>query len=112
MNTTDIDTRTPSPPFGYSQPCVYSEQQQIHLVAEFHAHRISPARIAYRTGIDIGFVKGLIEGEQYPKMFKALLKHYRTKRKEQRLAQSKKLKGREQFDLQMKIEAESIESNC
>jgi hypothetical protein len=100
------DVRSPSPPYGYSKVCDYSEQQQIHLVAEFHAHRISPARIAYRTGIDIAFVRDLLSGEAYPKMFKVLLAQYRRNRRDQRLQQSLKLKGSARYHLQQGIEAD------
>lgn len=39
-----IDTRTPSPPYGYSRVCTHSREQQIHIVAEFHVHKIRPSR--------------------------------------------------------------------
>ena len=58
----DTDTRTPSPPYGYSRLCHYSREQQLHIVAEFHAHKIRPSRIAYRVGIDIAFIEALIAG--------------------------------------------------
>ena len=47
------DTRTPSPPYGYSRECHYTRDKQVHIVAEYHAHKIRPSRIAYRVGIDI-----------------------------------------------------------
>ena len=55
------DSRTPSPPYGYSRECDYSREEQIHIVAEFHAHKIRPSRIAYRVGIDIAFIDMKIE---------------------------------------------------
>ena len=51
------DGRTPSPPYGYSRECTHSREQQIHIVAEFHANKIRPSRIAYRVGIDIAFIE-------------------------------------------------------
>jgi DNA-binding transcriptional regulator LsrR (DeoR family) len=74
------DKRTPSPPYGYSRECTHNREQQIHIVAEFHAHKIQPNRIAYRVGIDIAFIEELIE--------------------------SKRRKGVVQYELQQKIEAE------
>ena len=53
---TVADTRTPCPPYGYSCCCDLSERRQIELVAEFHAYRIRPTRIAYRLGIDIALI--------------------------------------------------------
>ena len=62
-DTNNGDTRTPSPPYGYSRECTHSREQQIHIVAEFHAHKIRPSRIAYRVGIDIALIEELIAGE-------------------------------------------------
>ena len=39
----------------------------MHIVAEFHAHKIRPSRIAYRVGIDIAFIEELIAGETEPR---------------------------------------------
>ncbi len=101
-----VDTRTPSPPLGYSKACTHSMQQQIHIVAEFHVHKINPKRIAYRTGIDITLVEDLIAGESQEKLFKRLLAHYRTRRRDQRLKKSLRQKGIAQATLQDDIERE------
>ncbi|WP_205737320.1 hypothetical protein [Halioglobus japonicus] len=63
------DTRTPSPPYGYSRECHHSREQQMHIVAEYHAHKIRPSRIAYRVGIDIAFIEALIAGEEEAERF-------------------------------------------
>lgn len=103
---TDTDTRTPSPPYGYSRQCSYSREQQIHIVAEFHAHKIRPSRIAYRVGIDIALIEELIAGETEAERFVWLVKHYRKKRYQQRLQDSSARRGIAQYELQQKIEHE------
>ena len=79
------DDRTPSPPYRYSRECNYSRQEQMHIVAEFHAHKIRPSRIAYRVGIDIAFIEELIAGESEPELFPRLVAHYRRQRFQQRM---------------------------
>lgn len=100
------DTRTPSPPYGYSRECTYSREQQIHIVAEFHAHKIRPSRIAYRVGIDIAFIEELIAGETEPERFAHLVKQYRTARYQQRLRDSVKRSGIARYEQQQQIERE------
>ena len=100
------DTRTPSPPYGYSRPCDYSREQQIHIVAEFHAHKIRPSRIAYRVGIDIAFIEQLIAGEVESERFPVLVKHYRSKRYHQRMDASSAVSGVTRYELQQQIERE------
>jgi len=100
------DTRTPSPPYGYSRECTYSREQQIQIVAEFHAHKIRPSRIAYRVGIDIALIEELIAGETEPERFAQLVKHYRTRRYQQRLRDSRDRTGIARYELQQKIERE------
>ena len=100
------DTRTPSPPYGYSRECTYSREEQIHIVAEYHAHKIRPSRIAYRVGIDIAFIEELIAGETEAGRFERLVKHYRTKRYQQRLRDSVASSGVTRFELQQRIERE------
>ena len=100
----DIDNRTPSPPWGYSQPCDYDEQTQLHLVAEFTAHRIRPERIAYRTGIDIAFVRELLAGNAHARKFKQLLAHYRKHRRQQHLLEAEALKGTARFEQEQRVE--------
>lgn len=107
-NDTNADRRTPNPPFGYVCECEHTQEQQIRIVAEFFANRIKPARIAYRTGIDVQFVKQLIDGKLYPQHFKQLLAYYRRNRRTQRLNASMKYSGSQRFELQKQIEAEYV----
>jgi len=100
------DTRTPSPPYGYSRECTHSREQQMHIVAEFHAHKIRPSRIAYRVGIDIAFIEGLIAGEIEPQRFAQLVKHYRIGRHQQRLRETQVKTGIARYEQQQKIERE------
>jgi len=98
--------RSPSPPYGYSRECVHDREEQIHIVAEFHAHRIQPARIAYRIGIDIAFIEELIAGETEVGRFDRLVTHYRKQRFSRRMKDSKAKKGGVQYELQQKIARE------
>ncbi|MCB1688825.1 MAG: hypothetical protein KDI33_10080 [Halioglobus sp.] len=100
------DTRTPSPPYGYSRECTYPREQQIHIVAEYHAHKIRPSRIAYRVGIDIAFIEELIAGETEAGRFAQLVKFYRKGRYQQRLRETQKSTGVTRYELQQKIERE------
>lgn len=97
------DTRTPSPPSGYSRVCSHSKEEQIHIVAEFHAHKIRPSRIAYRIGIDIAFIEELIAGEAEEGRFSRLVSHYRKQRYSKRMRDSKVKKGVGQYELQQTI---------
>lgn len=103
------DTRTPSPPYGYSRECTHTREQQIQIVAEFHAHKIRPSRIAYRVGIDIAFIEELIAGETEPERFAQLVKHYRAKRHQQRLRESAKSTGVARYEQQQRIEREFVQ---
>lgn len=100
------DNRTPSPPYGYSRECTHSREEQIHIVAEFHAHKIRPSRIAYRVGIDIAFIEELIAGEVEAERFPRLVAHYRSQRYQQRMKDSRVRKGIAQYELQQTIERE------
>ncbi|MEM9253998.1 MAG: hypothetical protein AAGA91_01040 [Pseudomonadota bacterium] len=100
------DTRTPSPPYGYSRECTYSRDEQMRIVAEFHAHKIRPSRIAYRMGIDIAFIEELIAGEIEPERFPELVKFYRTRRYQERLRDSGVHNGIARYELQQRIERE------
>jgi len=104
--TTNSDTRTPSLPYGYSRECTHSREEQIHIVAEFHAHKIRPSRIAYRVGIDIAFIEELIAGEIEAERFPRLVAHYRRQRYQQRLRDSTTRRGIAQYELQQRIERE------
>jgi hypothetical protein len=103
------DTRTPSPPYGYSRQCSHSREQQIHIVAEFHAHKIRPSRIAYRVGIDIAFIEALIAGELEPGRFERMVAHYRKQRYASRMSDSTRRKGGVQYEMQQKIEKEFLQ---
>jgi hypothetical protein len=100
------DTRTPSPPYGYSRECHYSRDRQIHIVAEYHANRIRPSRIAYRVGIDIAFIEALIAGEEEPELFPRLVALYRQQRYQQRMRDAISLHGGRRFEQQQRIERE------
>lgn len=101
---TDSDERTPSPPFGYSRPCGLDREAQIRVVAQFHAHRIKPNRIAYRMGIDIAFIEALIAGEVEKERFGRLVDSYRRQRYRDRLRDSAAQSGSRRFELQQEIE--------
>lgn len=100
------DTRTPSPPYGYSRECHYSRERQIHIVAEFHAHKIRPSRIAYRVGIDIAFIEALIAGELESERFPRLVAQYRRQRYHQRMRDSNRRSGISRYEQQQRIERE------
>ncbi len=105
-DTPQTDARTPSPPHGYSRECTHSREEQIHIVAEFHAHKIRPSRIAYRVGIDIAFIEALIAGEIEADRFPALVAHYRRQRFQQRMRDSGSQRGITRYELQQRIERE------
>jgi hypothetical protein len=94
----------------YSKSSEKTLQQQIDVVAHFHAYKIRPERIAFRTGIDIELVNQLIMGDGHQRLFKALLARHRRSRRDQRLQKSKRIKGIAQADLQDQIEKEYIDS--
>jgi hypothetical protein len=100
------DGRTPSPPYGYSRECTHSRDEQIHIVAEFHANKIRPSRIAYRVGIDIAFIEELIAGETEAERFPRLVAHYRRQRFQQRMRDSGRRQGIARYELQQQIERE------
>lgn len=104
--STNGDARTPSPPYGYSRECSHTREEQIHIVAEFHAHKIRPSRIAYRVGIDIAFIEELIAGEVEAERFPRLVSHYRRQRYKQRLRDSRSRTGVARYELQQTIERE------
>jgi hypothetical protein len=108
---TETDSRTPSPPFGYSRECHYPLEQQIRIVAEFYVHKIRPSRIAYRMGIDIDLVDKLIAGDIYQQVFDEMVAYYRKHRRSQRLKDSQQLKGSARMELQTEIEREFTDSN-
>lgn len=101
---TDTDERTPSPPYGYSRPCDLDREAQIRVVAQFHANRIRPNRIAYRMGIDIAFVEALIAGEVEADRFGHLVEGFRRQRYRDRMRESAALNGSRRFEQQQRIE--------
>jgi hypothetical protein len=106
MSDSKADSRTPSPPYGYSRECDYPLEQQIRIVAEFYAHRIRPSRIAYRMGIDIDLIEKLIAGEVHQEAFTEMLAHCRKNRRRQRLEDALRLKGSARVEQQAIIEEE------
>lgn len=100
------DSRTPSPPYGYSRECPYDREKQMHIVAEYHAHKIRPSRIAYRVGIDIAFIEALIAGEEEPQRFPRLVAHYRKQRYSERLRSVNRQNGGRRYELQQQIARE------
>ena len=104
LNNTENDPRTPSPPYGYSRECHFSREKQVHIVAEYHAHKIRPSLIAYRVGIDIALIEALIAGEEEPKLFPKLVAYYRKQRYQQRLSDSSRRQGVSRYELEQKIE--------
>lgn len=105
------DTRTPSPPYGYSRECHYPLEQQIRIVAEFYVHNIRPSRIAYRVGIDIDLVEKLIAGEVHADVFREMVIYYRKHRRSQRLKDSQRIKGFARVELQVEIEKDYREAD-
>lgn len=101
-----MDTRTPSPPFGYSRQCHYERDDQIRIVALYAANKIRPPRIAYREGIDIAFVEALVAGEEEQDRFNYWLDHYRKERRRERLQKTRKLVGSARFEQESRIESE------
>lgn len=94
----------------YAKTSDKSLNEQINVVAEFHAHKISPRRIAYRTGVNIELVTQLILGECHQRLFKALMGLHRKNRRDQLLSKSLRTKGIAQATLQDQIEQEYINS--
>lgn len=105
-SSSQADTRTPSPPYGYSRECHYSRERQIHIVAKFHANKIRPSRIAYRVGIDIAFIEALIAGEIEAERFPWLVAQYRRQRYQSRMRDATRQSGVTRYEQQQAIERE------
>ena len=103
------DTRTPSPPYGYSRPCTLDREAQVRVVAQFHANHIRPNRIAFRMGIDIAFIEALIAGETEVERFAALVERFRRQRYRERMSESAAQRGSRRFELQQRIERDYIQ---
>jgi len=80
--------RAPNPPLGYSRECQLTEAKQIRLVAEFHANRIRPSRIAYRLGIDIALIE----------FFSEQLAAAQKRRRDLRVKSSNRLRGQAAYE--------------
>ncbi|MCP3908538.1 MAG: hypothetical protein GY712_11040 [Oceanicoccus sp.] len=91
---------------SYAKVSEKSLRQQIDVVAEFHAYKIHPQRIAYRTGIEMDLVTELISGDCHQRLFKSLVARHRKSRRDQRLQKAFRKKGIAQAELQDKIEQE------
>ena len=96
-----VDNRRPNPPIGYSQRCRLSLEQQVSLVAEFHANKIRPSRIAYRLGIDIAIVESWLAGEKDHALFSESLSYHKRQRFRQQLTVADGLRGQRAYDLRM-----------
>ncbi|MGK0500753.1 MAG: hypothetical protein ACJAYG_002407 [Oceanicoccus sp.] len=93
---------------SYAKKCNKPLREQISIVAEFHAHKIAPQRIAYRTGVELELVMQLVREENHQRLFKHLLAQHRRARRDLRLKKSLRLKGIAQADLQDKIEEDYL----
>ncbi len=94
-----IDKRRPNPPIGYSRRCRLSLEQQVSLVAEFHANKIRPSRIAYRLGIDIAIVESWLAGEKDRDLFFDSFSYHKKRRYRQQLTVADGLRGQRAYDL-------------
>ena len=104
MVMTNDNKRAPNPPLGYSKECLLTEAKQIRLVAEFHANRIRPSRIAYRLGIDIALIEALLDGEYQPKFFAEQLASAQKRRRDLRVKSSNKLRGQAAYEARKNAE--------
>lgn len=82
------------------------QARQIELVAEFHAYRIRPTRIAYRLGIDIALIDALLAGDLEPRLFKALVNHFRKRRHQQRVSDASLLNGSLAYELKQRADTD------
>ena len=98
------NNRAPNPPLGYSRDCDCSEAKQICLVAEFHANRIRPSRIAYRTGIDIALIDALLAGECQASFFIEQLAAAQRRRRDLRMRSSDRLRGQAAYEARVKAQ--------
>ena len=98
------NNRAPNPPLGYSRDCDLSEAKQIRLVAEFHANRIRPSRIAYRLGIDIALIDALLAGEYQASFFAEQLAAAQRRRRDLRIRSSERLRGQAAYEIRVKAQ--------
>ena len=96
--------RAPNPPLGYSRECHLTKAKQIRLVAEFHANRIRPSRIAYRLGIDIALVDALVAGEYQATLFSDQVALAQRRRRDQRVRSSERLRGQAAYEVRQQAQ--------
>lgn len=105
MGSSGMQTkRAPNPPLGYSRECTFTEAKQVRLVAEFHANKIRPSRIAYRLGIDIALVDALLAGDYLPAFFAEQLAVAQKRRRDVRMRSSERLRGQAAYEARKKAE--------
>jgi hypothetical protein len=81
-----------------------TEAKQIRLVAEFHANRIRPSRIAFRLGIDIALIDALIAGDYQPQFFNEQLELAQKRRRDHRVRSSERLRGQAAYEIRAKAQ--------
>jgi len=91
---------------GYSRDCNLIEAKQISLVAEFHANRIRPSRIAYRLGIDIALIDALLAGEYQASFFTEQLAAAQRRRRDLRMRSSEQMSGQAAYEARVKAQRE------
>lgn len=74
--------------------------EQVQLVAEFHAHKIKPERISYRTGVSLELINNLLAGRSHARFFAHCLKVSRQNYRQQRLRQAARKTGAERLYLE------------
>ena len=104
MSDRPASQRASNPPLGYSKECHLTEAKQIRLVAEFHANRIRPSRIAYRLGIDIALIDALIGGDYQPQFFNEQLVLAQKRRRDHRIRSSERLRGQAAYEIRAKAQ--------
>lgn len=97
-------------PLEYAKITNKTLRDQIDVVAEFHAHKIHPKRIAFRTGVNLELVQELVNGESHQRIFKALVAFHRRARRDQLMKKSLRKQGIAQAEVQEKIEQDFKES--
>jgi hypothetical protein len=61
--------------------------------------------MAYRLGIDIAFIDGLLAGEIEPTRFKRMVSHYRKAHYRERLQAADRIRGSAAYELRQKAQA-------
>ena len=104
MSDRPTSQRASNQPLGYSKECNLTEAKQIRLVAEFHANRIRPSRIAFRLGIDIALIDELIAGDYQPQFFNEQLVLAQKRRRDYRVRSSERLRGQAAYEIRAKAQ--------